>query len=67
MIYIIDGKIDPGKAVRSLLYTDDADLSGDTLETVNGNVVDCEVGSIAMKPGFADMKQLAPNGNWVDC
>lgn len=64
MIYVMDGKIDPGKAVRCLVYTDDADLNGATLRTVNGNVIECEVGSIAMKPGFADTKQLGPDG-WV--
>lgn len=66
MIYIIDEKVNPGIAVRALLYTDEADLAGETVTTENGGTVTCAVGSVAMKAGFADMKQLGTDG-WVAC
>lgn len=66
MITVLDNTIKSGASVRSLLYTDDAELDGDTLLTENAGTVICEKGSIAMKPGFADMKQLGPDG-WVEC
>ena len=66
MIYIIDEKVNPGTAVRALLYTEESDLTGETVATENGGTVTCAVGSIAMKAGFADMKQLGADG-WVAC
>ena len=67
MITIIDNEIKPGKCVRAVLYTNDSELTGNTLMTYNGGTVVCEVGSIAMQAGFANMKQLDADGNWVDC
>ena len=64
MIYVMDIKIDPGPAVRCLCYTDDGDLTGDTLQTADNLTIKCTVGSIAMKPGFQETKQLGPDG-WV--
>ena len=46
--------------------TDDTDLAGAVLDTENGGTVECAIGSIAMKAGFADMKQLGTDG-WVVC
>ena len=66
MVYVIDEKVNPGTAVRALLYTDESDLSGETIATENGGFVTCAIGSIAMKAGFTDMKQLGTNG-WVTC
>lgn len=66
MVYVIDEKVNPGTAVRALLYTDESDLDGAVIGTENGGTVECAVGSIAMKAGFADMKQLGTDG-WVAC
>ena len=66
MVYVIDEKVNPGTAVRALLYTDDTDLAGAVLDTENCGTVECAIGSIAMKAGFADMKQLGTDG-WVVC
>ena len=63
MVYVIDEKVNPGTAVRALLYTE---LASAVLDTENGGTVECAIGSIAMKAGFADMKQLGADG-WVVC
>ena len=67
MITVIDDKINPGRAVRCLLYTDASELTGEVLNTSNGGTVTCLPGSVAFKAGFTDMKQLDHNGEWQDC
>lgn len=66
MATVIDGKVNPGRAVRTLLYESAEELDGDTITTTNGGRVECELGTVAFKAGFVDMKQLGPSG-WVDC
>lgn len=64
MITVMDDKINPGRAVRCLLYTDASELTGEILETSNGGTVECEYGSIAVKGCVTDVKQLTAEG-WV--
>jgi hypothetical protein len=65
-IVVLDSVIAPGKAVRNLMYEDDAELSGASLATVNAGTVECEIGSIATKLGFAAKVQLGSDGDWHD-
>ena len=65
---LVDGKRFQNEcALRVLLYDEASELTGDQINTENFGLVRCEVGSVAFKPGFADMKQLGANSTWVDC
>lgn len=67
MVTVIDEKgRGGGKAVRTLQYSDAVELTGSKIQTVNFGLVECELGSVAIKAGFNDMKQLGDTG-WVDC
>lgn len=49
-----------------LMYEDAAELTGATVQTGAGEIT-CPAGTIAMKAGMKNIKQLDGNGNWVDC
>ena len=65
-IYVIDNLKNKNFAVRGLMYDNVSELTGDTVTTVNAGVVKCEAGSVAMKAGFKDIKQLDSNDIWQD-
>ena len=65
-IYVIDNMQNKNFAVRGLLYDSESELSGNVLETANAGTVLCDVGSVAMKAGFKDIKQLDASGTWQD-
>ena len=65
MITCIDETIKSGKVVRALVYENASELTGNTLITGNAGEVECEVGALAFKAGFKDMKQLNSAGSWV--
>ena len=65
-IVVMGSYIPQDKAVRVLMYESDEELSGTSLATVNAGTVDCEVGTIAIKLGFAATKQLGSDGDWHD-
>lgn len=63
MIYLIENYNSDGQ-VRGLLYEDADELTGTRIETANAGVVDCLPGSVAMKAGFKDLRQLDADGEW---
>lgn len=65
-VFVIDNAISSGYQVRGLLYANASELTGKTITTANAGTVKCEVGSVAMKAGFKDIKQLDASGTWQD-
>jgi hypothetical protein len=65
-IFAIDNLKTKNYTVRGLLYDNVSELSGKVLVTANEGTVKCDVGSVAMKAGFKDIKQLDSSGTWQD-
>ena len=52
--------------VHNLLYDNVSELTGAALTLADGTPIVCLPGSVAMKPGIKDLKQLSSAGTWVD-
>lgn len=72
MISVLDKMVAPGRAVRSLQYDSDSELtytgSGATTHaslSTNRGTLDCDIGTLAMKADGSATKWLTSSG-WQD-
>lgn len=72
MISVLDQVIQPGRAVRQLQFTDDAELTSETangaryaLLDTNRGQLECDLGTMAIKDDGSAIKWLTPSG-WSD-
>lgn len=69
MISVLDQVIQPGRAVRRLQFTDDAELTSETANGVryalldtNRGRLECDLGTLSFKADGSVIKWLTPTG-----
>lgn len=69
MVTVLDEEVkNPSfQLVRTLMYENASELTGNAVVTGNAGTVHLLPGSVAFKAGFTDMMQLDPSGVWRSC
>lgn len=65
MVTVIDGSKGTARCVRTLMYDNASDLTGDTIVTTNAGTIECEYGTLAYKAGGADPVMLGHDDTWT--
>lgn len=63
-VTVIDGSKGPARCVRTLMYDDESELTGDTIVTDNAGTIECEYGTLAYKAGGVNPRWYDHDGVW---